>query len=91
MAVRVPDQITMTSTLDARKRLQEAERHIAERRGFIVAQKRRISELQRSGRNAAGNIALFLRELEASLRPMLDDRGVIARMLRRRGPLDTRP
>ena len=38
MAVRVPDQITMTSTLDARKRLQEAERHIAERRGFIVAQ-----------------------------------------------------
>jgi len=31
MAVRVPDQITMTSTLDARKRLQEAERHMTAR------------------------------------------------------------
>ena len=68
---------------DERKHLREAERHIAERRGVIGTQKRRIEDLQRDGHNAAGSIAL-LRELEASLRSMIEDREMIIRKLKRR-------
>ena len=68
---------------DDRKRLLDADRHIAERRKLIGEQKRRIEDLQRSGHNAAGSIAL-LRELEASLRSMIEDRATITRRLKRR-------
>jgi hypothetical protein len=66
---------------DERKHLQEADRHIAERRGLIGTQKRRIEDLQRDGHNAVGSI---VRELEASLRSMIEDRETIVRKLKRR-------
>jgi hypothetical protein len=65
-------------------RIQQVERHIADRRELIIVQKRRIAELKANGHNAAGSIAL-LRELEASLRSILDAHGVVVRKLRRRG------
>lgn len=74
----------MPSAPDERSRIHEAERHIADRRHLIIVQKRRIAELKAQGHNAAGSIAL-LRELEASLRSMLDNYGVVAGKLRRRG------
>ena len=69
-----------------REHLQKAERHIAERRGRISIPKHRIEDLQKGGHNAAGSIAL-LRELEASLRSMINDRDVLARRLKRREQL----
>jgi len=67
-----------------KRKLAEIERRITELRTLVVTQKRRIADLQRGGRNAAGSITL-LRELEASLRSMLHDRQTIAHRIERRG------
>jgi hypothetical protein len=53
--------------------LREADRRIAEWRRLIAKQERRVADLQRDGHNAGGSISL-LRELEASLRSMRQER-----------------
>ena len=74
----------MPNEPDERSHIHKAERHIAERRHLIIAQKRQIAALKANGHNAAGSIAL-LRELEVSLRSLLDAHGVVVRRLKRRG------
>ena len=71
--------------LNEHELLQEADRHIAEWRKLIGRQKLQISDLQREGHDAVGSINLLC-ELERSLRSMRNDRGVIARRLKRRDP-----
>ena len=68
--------------------LQEADRRIAEWRRLIAKQVRRVADLQRDGHNAGGSLTL-LRELEASLRSMRQERTTIARRIKRREHSET--
>jgi hypothetical protein len=65
--------------------LQEADDRIAEWRRLIAKQKRRVADLQRDGHNAGGSTT-FLRELEASLLSMRQERTTIARRIKRLEP-----
>jgi hypothetical protein len=67
-----------------KRKLAEIERHIADWRKLIASQKKRMADLQGGGHNAAGSITL-LRELETSMRSMIDERRAIARRIERLG------
>jgi hypothetical protein len=66
-----------------RHKLEELEHSLAEWRGLVSRQKKRIEEIQRGGHNAAGSIIL-LREMENSVRSLVRERAEARRRIARR-------
>lgn len=66
-----------------RHKLEDLEHSLAEWRGLVSRQKKRIEELKRGGHNAAGSIIL-LREMENSLRSLGRERAEVRRRIMRR-------